>query len=345
MGRREPADRGVPDLADQWLEEARVRLRLHVFFYDGWNVVLQIYHGFSITNKYTWGLDRSGSIHGAGGVGGLLAWDVATGEDFWYLYDANGNVTQMIDSSDSSTAAHYEYDPYGNLLTTPTGAGASNVFRFSTKYSDREVGTELYYYGYRYYSPTLGRWLNRDPFAELKFTPPTPAEDLKDSLDLEKNASENHLVPQVVELNLYLFVSNDSISAYDLLGLWELRCRKLSGWGSLSMQKHCWIECDGHSYSLLNKNKTATKVKDDPADKGKGKVDQSGTDKCDCIERQFNANKQSYPYDKDQCNSNYYAGALLGCCGINASRPGGAYGWNNCDNANNQVKCVSSCAP
>jgi RHS repeat-associated protein len=34
-------------------------------------------------------------------------------------------------------------------------------YRFSTKYHDQE--TDLYYYGYRYYSPELGRWLNRDP--------------------------------------------------------------------------------------------------------------------------------------------------------------------------------------
>ena len=36
--------------------------------------------------------------------------------------------------------------------------------RFSTKYFDSETG--LYYYGYRFYSPTLMRWLNRDPIGE-----------------------------------------------------------------------------------------------------------------------------------------------------------------------------------
>jgi RHS repeat-associated protein len=34
----------------------------------------------------------------------------------------------------------------------------------STKYHDTE--TDLYYYGYRYYSSELGRWLNRDPIEE-----------------------------------------------------------------------------------------------------------------------------------------------------------------------------------
>ena len=36
--------------------------------------------------------------------------------------------------------------------------------RFSTKYYDAEAG--LYYYGYRYYSPSLGRWISRDPIEE-----------------------------------------------------------------------------------------------------------------------------------------------------------------------------------
>jgi RHS repeat-associated protein len=40
----------------------------------------------------------------------------------------------------------------------------NNPFRFSTKFFDIE--TDLYYYGYRFYSPNLGRWINRDPIEE-----------------------------------------------------------------------------------------------------------------------------------------------------------------------------------
>jgi RHS repeat-associated protein len=39
-----------------------------------------------------------------------------------------------------------------------------NPFRFSTKFTDNESG--LVYYGYRYYSATTGKWLNRDPLEE-----------------------------------------------------------------------------------------------------------------------------------------------------------------------------------
>jgi RHS repeat-associated protein len=39
-----------------------------------------------------------------------------------------------------------------------------NPFRFSTKYQDDE--TDLLYYGYRYYSASMGRWFSRDPIGE-----------------------------------------------------------------------------------------------------------------------------------------------------------------------------------
>jgi len=141
-------------------------------------------------------------------------------------------------------------------------------------------------------------------------------------------------------LNLYRFVSNDPIGAFDAFGLWELRCRALQGIGAITGQKHCWIECGGKSYSLLNKNGTATKVIDDPADKGKGSAVASGSGDCGCIQRQFNENKQTYSYDKDQCNSNYYAQQLLRCCGISVPRPSGGYGWGDCDDKSKAFKCI-----
>jgi RHS repeat-associated protein len=80
-----------------------------------------------------------------------------------------GNVGQLIDIDDPNNptvANKYEYDAYGNTLVA-TEAYAANPFRFSTKWRDEPVtGHELYYYGYRYYSPRLGRWLSRDPIEE-----------------------------------------------------------------------------------------------------------------------------------------------------------------------------------
>jgi RHS repeat-associated protein len=67
-------------------------------------------------------------------------------------------------------AARYEYDPYGNNALDPLNAAqsgtyaATNAFRFSTKPFDAETG--LSYFGYRYYAPGMGRWVNRDPIGE-----------------------------------------------------------------------------------------------------------------------------------------------------------------------------------
>ena len=57
-------------------------------------------------------------------------------------------------------------------MATMTGSESSrNPFRFSTKYTDDE--TDLVYYGYRYYSPALGRWMSRDPIGEVDGALPT----------------------------------------------------------------------------------------------------------------------------------------------------------------------------
>jgi len=174
------------------------------FVYDVWNVV-EVLDGKAdnaVKAKYTWGLDLSGlagateprapasgpGIHGAGGtldtlgerqrqVGGLLAREepqaVGDPKRHWYLYDANGNVGQLLEYVAGSPptvtlAAHYEYDPYGSIIrrddVDSSGVVDANPYRFSTKYSDPETGQ--YAYIFRIYDPRLGRWLSRDPLRE-----------------------------------------------------------------------------------------------------------------------------------------------------------------------------------
>ncbi|MCP4347874.1 MAG: hypothetical protein GY795_20415 [Desulfobacterales bacterium] len=83
---------------------------------------------------------------------------------YYYLYDANGNVGQLANAADGSIAAHYEYDPFGNIIKAEGEYRDRNPYRFSTKYIDSETG--LIYYGYRYLSADIGRWLSRDPIGE-----------------------------------------------------------------------------------------------------------------------------------------------------------------------------------
>jgi len=153
----------------------------------GWLMLMELDGNDSIVRKYTWGLDLAGqsgsgnSLADAGGIGGLLA--VAQAQvgggsasggvdagDYVFTCDASGNVAQVLDlSADSAAAAivaHYEYDPYGGVVNDLSGYtyAEANPIRFSTKYHDAETG--LGYWGYRYYSARLGRWLSRDPIGE-----------------------------------------------------------------------------------------------------------------------------------------------------------------------------------
>lgn len=133
-------------------------------------------------------MDLSGSLQGAGGVGGLLSITdhgslITT---HFPLYDGNGNITEYINSSEA-VVAHYEYDPFGNT-TVATGIKADDfAYRFSTKPIDKATG--LYYYGYRYYDPLTSRWPSRDP--------------------IEKRGG----------VNLYRFINNRALDTVDYLGL------------------------------------------------------------------------------------------------------------------------------
>jgi len=119
-----------------------------LWIYDAWNPIAK-YAGTTLGETYLWGMDLSGSMQGAGGVGGLLA--VNDGSATYYpTYDGNGNVSEYLDSA-GAVVAHYEYDPFGKT-TVATGSKANDfTHRFSTKPLDAETG--LYYYGYRYYDP------------------------------------------------------------------------------------------------------------------------------------------------------------------------------------------------
>ncbi len=138
---------------------------VHSYIYDGWNLAhetIEVAGGAMSEIQYFWGNDLSGTLQGAGGVGGLLA--VSIGGQFYLpCLDANGNVTAYIDES-GTVVASYEYDAFGDTIAQTGSHADAFRFRFSTKYHDPETG--LYYYGRRFYDPPRGRWLNRDPIEE-----------------------------------------------------------------------------------------------------------------------------------------------------------------------------------
>ena len=135
------------------------------FVWDGNNIVLEkvaLADGMVRTFEYFWGMDKSGTEQGAGGVEGLLAVSM---DGVFYIpcYDHNGNIVRYV-SETGDIAAQYVYDPYGNVVESCGSLADAFSFGFSTKYNDRETGMVVYQR--RFYSPDLGRWLNRDPIDE-----------------------------------------------------------------------------------------------------------------------------------------------------------------------------------
>jgi RHS repeat-associated protein len=136
------------------------------YVYDGWRVVEELDANFATLRSYTRGVDLSGSFEGAGGIGGLLAMAQPAGSIFTvssYFYDGNGNGIDLV-GDDGNSLAHYQYSPFGDTLVASGLLAGTNPYQFSSK--ERDPLTGQYYYGYRFYDPTLGRWLSRDPIEE-----------------------------------------------------------------------------------------------------------------------------------------------------------------------------------
>lgn len=115
---------------------------------------------------YTRGLDVSGTLQGAGGIGGLLALTRFSGPSsrhYYYHADGAGNVTALVDTN-STPVAQYRYDPFGNLLGVAGSLAEANLLRFSSKEAHPTTG--LIYFGFRFYDPALQRWISPDPIEE-----------------------------------------------------------------------------------------------------------------------------------------------------------------------------------
>lgn len=193
-----------------WVFQRRI-----LMVWDGWNLLAELESatetGVAVVRRsYVWGLDLASSRTATGGVGALLfarehnttGTLIAT---YAPCYDGNGNVMALMNVQTSAITARYDYDAFGNLLRSTGPKATWNPFRFSTKYEDRESG--LLYYGFRYYSPELGRWLSLDPIAE--------------------NGG----------VNLYSFAVNSAVNHVDGLGAVALETTAATlGWAALGQQ-------------------------------------------------------------------------------------------------------------
>ncbi|MGN0855106.1 MAG: RHS repeat domain-containing protein, partial [Kiritimatiellia bacterium] len=139
------------------------KTRMAVF--DRWNLIFERFQsddGQIEEVEYFWGPDRSGTLDGACGVGGLVA--VSIGGLFYFpFYGSNAEILGYVDESGQMVAS-YAYGPFGESAVAAGPMADRFSFRFMTKRWDSSLG--LYDFGERWYSVALRRWINRDPLGE-----------------------------------------------------------------------------------------------------------------------------------------------------------------------------------
>jgi RHS repeat-associated protein len=249
-----------------------------VYTWTGWTLLYRelMQNGAAIEKyRYTWGLDVSGTLEGAGGVGGLLAIERNVNNNYsWDIryphYDANGNIMALSNSS-GQISARYRYDAFGKtILSTDvdgTGWNTKNIHGFSTKPT---LGNhKLHYYGYRWYDASNGRWINRDPIEEKG------------------------------GLNLYGFVGNDGVGMWDLLGLANsvvvgtpsyINSLIQAGWSAANIAAQLGISIEA-AQALIDKAREEAdrkrRCKEHEKNKKQGKTENTNQGKCretDCCD-------------------------------------------------------------
>ena len=137
------------------------------FLYDGYLCVQVLYSNepYNVFKEFVW--DPTEPV----ATRPLVFRYAPNSLNLFYVFDGNKNVSDVFYRLTSNgIGAHYDYAPFGATTRTHRDASASfdivtlNPFRFSSEYYDSEL--DLVYYNFRHYSPSLGRFLSRDPIEE-----------------------------------------------------------------------------------------------------------------------------------------------------------------------------------
>jgi RHS repeat-associated protein len=156
------------------------------FTWEGDNLAMELDENLQPIRRYVYGLGKDD-------VEGYVELSEVTGGLFdqykkgWYSYIRNqvGTISRVYSEYTQQIVDSRIYDVFGNMMNK-TGASSGNL-GFQSKYFDQESG--LYYFYYRYYNPSNGRFMNEDP------------------------------IGLIGGLNIYNFVENDPVNLIDPFGL------------------------------------------------------------------------------------------------------------------------------
>ena len=127
-----------------------------------------------VTTEYYWlnGMlqgQKTGSeyivfLHDENGTAyGFLLKNGTTEEYYYYIFNAQGDVIGILDST-GTKVVEYNYNVWGEVLsvtgTMASTIGQKNPIRYRGYYFDAE--TNFYYLQSRYYDPVIGRFINAD---------------------------------------------------------------------------------------------------------------------------------------------------------------------------------------
>ena len=84
-------------------------------------------------------------------------------QTYYYVLNLQGDVVKLIHyipGFEYESVATYEYDAWGNILSSSGKLAEINPLRYRGYYYDNETG--FYYLQSRYYNPAIHRWINSD---------------------------------------------------------------------------------------------------------------------------------------------------------------------------------------
>ena len=119
------------------------------FVYDGMNIVYEYNFSGTKDTLYYYGLNRTHNSDGE-----------------IYVYNAHGDVIQLV--KNNAVVVSYTYDAFGNI-TEQIGT-SENPFLYCGEYFDAETGT--YYLRARYYNPAIGRFIQQDAWGYMDASDP-----------------------------------------------------------------------------------------------------------------------------------------------------------------------------